>query len=259
MQSADERDATQAFLESLPELGEGERFRFACHPGVRCFNACCSDLTMPLTPYDVLRLRRNLGMGSEEFIAAHARVGQYPDTGFPLLHLRMSEHPLKLCPFVSDEGCTVYPDRSGACRTYPLGRATCEDEDGKVVERFFVVQEEHCRGFDENRQWTSGEWLADQGLEPYNAWNDRYMQLLARQRRTGAILGPKHATMCLLAFYQLDRFADFVKGVNLFARLDISSERQERILSDEEERLGFALDWVEMVLYGETRNLRMKD
>ncbi|WP_164561864.1 YkgJ family cysteine cluster protein [Nitratidesulfovibrio vulgaris] len=257
MISPEERDATQAFLDSLPELEPGESFRFSCHPGVRCFNACCSDLTMPLTPYDVLRLRRNLGMDSETFIAEHARVGQYPDTGFPLLHLRMSDHPLKLCPFVSDEGCTVYPDRSSACRTYPLGRATREDEDGNVVEQFFVVQEEHCRGFEETKAWTSATWLQDQGLEPYYRWNDAYMSLMARQRRTGTVLGPKHATMCLLAFYQLDRFADFVRGVHLFSRLDVDEARQERILADEEERLGFALEWAELVLFGDCATLRM--
>ena len=53
--------------------------------------------------------------------------------------------------------------------------------------------------------------LQDQGLEPYYRWNDAYMSLMARQRRTGTVLGPKHATMCLLAFYQLDRFADFLR------------------------------------------------
>lgn len=258
MSSQEERDATQAFLDSLPELRRGENFRFSCHPGVRCFNACCSDLTMPLTPYDVLRLRRNLGMGSEEFIGTHAHVEQYPDTGFPLLHLRMSDHPLKLCPFVSDAGCTVYPDRSSACRTYPLGRATREDDAGGVVEQFFVVQEEHCRGFEEDKAWTSAAWLQDQGLEPYYLWNDRYMRLMARQRRTGTVLGAKHATMCLLAFYQLDRFADFLQGVHLFSRLDVSEERQVRILADEEERLGFALEWAELVLFGDCATLHMR-
>lgn len=251
-------DETQNFLESLPELHAGQMFRFACHPGVRCFNACCSDLNMPLTPYDVLRLRRNLGMGSEEFINTHARVGQYPDTGFPALFLRMSDHPLKLCPFVSDKGCTVYPDRSGACRTYPLGRATKEDEQGNVVEQFFVVREEHCRGFDESGEWSSATWLADQGLEPYNASNDRYMRLMARCKRQGAAISPKQATMVLLACYQLDRFADFIRGVRLFDRLDIDAARQQHVLDNEEARLDFAYDWAELVLFGDCAALRMK-
>ena len=47
--AASEADATDAFLKSLPELAPGERFRFACHPEVPCFNACCSDLSLMLT------------------------------------------------------------------------------------------------------------------------------------------------------------------------------------------------------------------
>lgn len=251
-------DETRAFLESLPELRAGETFRFACHPGVRCFNACCSDLNMPLTPYDVLRLRRNLGMGSEEFINTHARVGQYPDTGFPSLFLRMRDHPLKLCPFVSDAGCTVYPDRSGACRTYPLGRATREDARGDVVERFFVVREEHCGGFDEPGEWSRAAWLADQGLEPYNAANDRYMRLMARCKRQGAVISPRRATMVLLACYQLDRFAGFIRDTGLFDRLVMTDDRRRLVLDGEEARLDFACDWVELALFGDSAGLRVK-
>lgn len=256
--TAEHNDATQAFLASLPELKSGEKLCFLCHPKVRCFNACCSDLTMPLTPYDVLRLRQHLHMRSEEFIATHATVTAYPDTGYPLLHLRMDDSPLKRCPFVSDAGCTVYPNRSSACRTYPLGRATTEGEHGEVVERFFIVQEEHCLGFQEATAWTSATWLQDQGLTPYIASNDRYMLLMARQRRTGTMLGSKHATMCLLAFYQLDRFRDFIDNVKLLSRLEVDAEREALIHSDDEACLEFAFDWVALVLYGDTSGVRMK-
>ena len=33
---------------------------FACHPKVPCFNECCRELDLALSPYDVLRLRRAL-------------------------------------------------------------------------------------------------------------------------------------------------------------------------------------------------------
>lgn len=258
-ESENAADATQAFLESLPELKAGERFRFACHPKVPCFNACCSDLTLMLTPYDVLRLRERLGLSSREFIARHALTALAPDTGFPMLRLRMMDQvPGSPCPFVTVEGCSVYPGRPGACRTYPLGRATKTGPSGEVVEQFFVVREPHCRGFEEGTDWTSGDWLGDQELQEYNRNNDRYMLLLAKAKELGARLDQRQANMVFLAAYNVDGFKDFLLNTGLFSRLDVSPEDQEAILSVETRRLLFAMDWLELVLYGSSAALRKK-
>lgn len=269
-------DNSQNFLDSLPELKPGDSFAFACHPQVACFNACCSDLTMPLTPYDVLRLRRSLGesgqsLSSESFILSHARVSQYSHSGFPILYLKMREDLYKTCPFVTERGCGVYLDRSSACRTYPMGRATKENEHGETVERFFLVREAHCKGFEESKCWTAGEWFSDQGLQEYNHFNDRYMKLMSRflgSVAKGEILSPKHVTLCLLALYELDRFGDFIRqvgGSGLLSRLSFSgldeAARQEleaKILSDEQARLSFGLDWVELVLFGDNPRIALK-
>ena len=265
-------DATQKFLESLPRIKEGENFWFACHPEVPCFNACCSDLTMPLTPYDVLRLCRGLEMGSEQFFEEFTRVGCYEDTGLPLLHLRMEDSPGRPCPFVTEQGCGVYEHRSSACRTYPLGRAACRAEQGQgeagpitLEERYFLVREEHCKGFAQSREWTVDTWLADQGMETYNRMNDRYMRLIARYKdlAKGAILSGKHATMALLCLYQQDRFLEFLQSVDMFSRVNITGEYdgvsgQEAvalILRDPEQRLWFAFDWLELMLFGASDTL----
>jgi uncharacterized protein len=254
-----DNDATQAFLESLPELAPGECFRFACHPQVPCFNACCSDLSLMLTPYDVLRLRARLGLSSREFIARHALAAQAPDTGFPMLRLRMRDDvPGAPCPFVTREGCTVYPGRPGACRTYPLGRATKTDAAGEVVEQFFVVQEPHCRGFEQDASWTSASWLTDQDLKEYNRHNDRYMLLLAEAKQRGATLDQKQANMAFLAAYNIDAFRDFLANTGMLGRLELTEQRQNAILQDESERLLFAMDWLELVLFGLERYLKKK-
>jgi hypothetical protein len=254
-----DHDATQAFLESLPELAPGESFRFACHPKVPCFNACCSDLSLMLTPYDVLRLRAKLGLTSREFIARHAQADQAPDTGFPMLRLRMrADIPGAPCPFVTREGCSVYPDRPGACRTYPLGRATRTDPSGEVVEQFFVVREPHCRGFEEGSSWSSGDWLKDQDLREYNRCNDRYMLLLSEAKRRAARLDQKQANMVFLASYNLDAFREFLVNTGMLGRLVLSDEDSAAILADETHRLMFAMDWLELVLYGIERNLKRK-
>ena len=252
-------DASDSFLDSLPELKPDETFLFACNERVPCFNRCCSELTMPLAPYDVLRLRRNLGMDSDSFIKNLTTMQVYPDTGFPLPLLKMLAGPDELCPFVTPAGCAVYEDRSAACRSYPLGRGTRPGPDGTVAERFFLVREDHCHGFDAGRQWTAREWLADQELAPYNRSNDRYMRLMALVKASGQPVSERMATMCLLAFFQLDRFKDFMERMGLLDKVEISHERRMAVLEDEEARLDFAFDWIELVLFGSAEGLQRKE
>ncbi len=253
-----DHDATQQFLDRLPELAPDQEFQFACHPGVPCFNACCGDLTLMLTPYDVLRLRRHMGLSSNDFLRTRAHVALAPDTGLPLLRLRMRDDKRRSCPFVSDKGCTVYPDRPSACRTYPLGRATRPGEDGGVRERFFVVREPHCKGFKEASTFTPATWLADQELAVYNAANDRFMQLLARIKATGRPIDPRHANMAALALYQLDNFGNFIRDTGLLNRLELNAERRAAVLDDEQARLDFAIEWLELLVFGESRGLKVR-
>ena len=253
-----EHDATQRFLDSLPEIAPDQEFAFACHPDVPCFNACCSDLNLMLTPYDVLRLRRMLSESSNDFIQNRAVVRLAPDTGLPLFKLRMCDDKRRSCPFVREAGCSVYADRPAACRTYPLGRATRIDENGKVSQRFFLVREPHCKGFAETQTWTPGSWLKNQGLEPYNACNDRYMRLLARIKEAGRPVAPKQANMAALALFQLDNFARFIQDTGLLDRLELDDDAKADILADEEARLFFAIDWLELVLFGASDNVRPK-
>ena len=253
-----EADATDAFLSSLPELAPGQSFQFACHPEVPFFNACCSDLTLMLTPYDMLRLRRALNISSADFLAHFAQRIAIPDTGFPMPRLRMREEKRKRCPFVSAEGCKVYADRPGACRTYPLGRASRLGEDGQVIEQFFVVREPHCRGFEEAAEWDAAGWLTDQDLAAYNRSNDRYMRLMALARGKGARLAAKQEQMVWLALYQPDAFQEFIAKMDLFRLVEIDEERKARVMADEEEALAFGLDWLELAFFGIEEGLRRK-
>lgn len=243
-------DETTDFLSEMPRLAPGEKFQFRCHPGVDCFNACCSDLNLMLTPYDALRLRRALGLSSRDFVQRHCMVSAGRDLGFPLVQMRMLDDARRSCPFVRPEGCSVYGDRPGACRTYPLGRASTLDEAGELVEHFFIVREPHCHGFLQDGAWTSGEWLRDQGLEAYNTANDRYMRLMNRWKKMGRPLDERQVNMAFLALYQPDDFQRFVRDMKLFAHVDADEERRRAVLEDEEAALGFGLDWLELILLG---------
>ncbi|MGL1861176.1 MAG: YkgJ family cysteine cluster protein [Pseudodesulfovibrio sp.] len=252
-------DKTQDFLAALPELEEGKTYNFKCYPGIKCFNACCTDLDLVLTPYDILRLSKGLDMPSVDLLSKHTTMHMDKATNFPEFRLRMTDSKAKSCPFMTQEGCRVYPNRPGACRMYPLGRATRPDGEGGVSEQFFIVSEDHCQGFKEADEWTGQSWKQDQGFEAYTASNDRYMHILARIKQAGRPVPEKMGHMATLAFYKLDEFQRFITHMRVFERVEVDEERQKKILSDPEETLIFAMDWLELMLFQETDKLQPKN
>ena len=52
-------------------LDDDTKIQFRCHKGISCFNACCKNADITLTPYDVLRLKKRLGLTSGEFLKQH--------------------------------------------------------------------------------------------------------------------------------------------------------------------------------------------
>jgi hypothetical protein len=51
-------------------------FRFHCSPGVACFTRCCADVTIALTPYDVIRLKNALGISSDAFLEKYTMISR---------------------------------------------------------------------------------------------------------------------------------------------------------------------------------------
>lgn len=245
---------------------EGDTFHFACEPGLRCFGDCCSDLTLLLMPYDALRLRRRLVLGSEDFLERFTVTIRDSDSGVPRLEMKMGDDPNKRCPFLAEEGCTVYEDRPGACRIFPLGRAAAAAsavgmEGGRgrgrvaasgVREQFFCVKEEVCHGWEEPREWTVDQWLDDQGMRPYLAQNDRWLPIFTR---LGRLATDPHAeqrfSMFRTAAYHLDRFRDLVTGEAFSNRFDLAADLVGRIRDDDEALLDFAVDWLAFSLFGD--------
>ena len=245
---------------------EGDTFQFACQPGLRCFGDCCSDLTLMLMPYDALRLRKRLDLGSQEFLERYTVTLQDSDEGVPRVQVQMGDDAKKRCPFLAQEGCTVYEDRPAACRIFPLGRAAAAAsalgmEGGRgggrvaasgVREQFFLVKEEVCHGWEEPREWNIDQWLDDQGMRPYLARNDRWLPIFTR---LPALEKDPHAeqrfSMFRTAAYHLDRFRDLVTGEAFTNRFELGDERLAQIRDDDEALLDFAVDWLAFSLFGD--------
>lgn len=104
-------------MDNLSEVKSDEIFCFGCDPEVPCFNRCCAELTLPLTPYDVLCLRRKLTMSSEDFLQCFTTMRSFPNTGFPLPMLCMLDGLGDA--LVTPVSRAVYEDRPGAVEATP--------------------------------------------------------------------------------------------------------------------------------------------
>ena len=64
-------------------LAENATLQFRCHRDVKCWNACCSNIDIPLTPYDILRLKKRLDMSSGEFLKQYSVPSTWTKTVCP--------------------------------------------------------------------------------------------------------------------------------------------------------------------------------
>ncbi len=244
----------EAVLADHPRLGPDDPFTFACRPGISCFNRCCSDVNIFLSPYDVLRLKSRLGITSGEFLERYTLVPVQKAMRTPVVLLRMNEDDHRKCPFVTEAGCSVYADRPWPCRMYPVGLAAQRDTaDGWRGEHFyFLLRERGCKGFEESRDWTVREWLADQGVDPYEEWGDAWKELTLHEFfDMGGELAPEKLEMLFTACYDLDRFRRFVFESTLLARFDVDEDLVEEMRDDDEALLRFAFLWLRFSLFGE--------
>jgi len=232
------------------ELTLDDVFEFACYPGISCFNLCCYDVNLVLSPYDFLRLRQNLGLSSREFIEKFGDLHIGDVTQFPVVSLRMNVHDFA-CPFLRKEGCSVYKDRPASCRTYPLARFTMLDEQGNKIEIYRIIRETHCKGHFEKRPISVRDWIKEQGLEPYNEFNDLFGEIvLARKQMANTPLSADDLDKIYMVSYELERFRKLVEAED-FTKLGFSSEEIEKALKEETALLRLGLNWLKKTVFKE--------
>jgi uncharacterized protein len=251
-----ETDCRPEAILNQPRLTAEDCFAFQCNAGIDCFTQCCRDVTIVMTPYDVLRAKRALGMDSSEFLDKHTIRLQFPGEKFPLVVLRMTEEE-KRCPFVSAKGCGIYADRPWSCRMYPLGAAEPKSPAGPAQPFHFLVKEELCHGHDQGPGVSVREWLEGQGAEEYDMMSAGFKELTLHEFWDGdRKLSPAQADMFYMACYDLDRFRRFVFETRFLRIFQIDEARVEAIRTDDEELLDLAMQWLRYSLFGE-RSMRL--
>ncbi len=235
-------------------VGETDTFHFKCHSGLSCFNRCCRNLNLFLYPYDVLRLKNRLNLSSDVFLEQHVDVVLREGNFFPEVLLRMADTAEKTCPFLSDAGCRVYPDRPDTCRSFPVEHGVLFDSSGKVAERVsFFRPPEFCQGQFETVPWTLSSWSDDQQAAVHHEMTIRWAELKQRFTvdpwRGEGPAGPR-AKMVFMATYNLDRFREFVFGSSFLKRYHVKPVTVKKVQSDDTAlmKLGFA--WVGLFLWG---------
>jgi Fe-S-cluster containining protein len=237
------------------------RFKFRCHKGVKCFTACCSNINIVLPPYDLLRLRKRLGMTSEDFINQYCEIEILAKTLLPVITLKMQKDEKKSCPFVTPDGCTVYEDRPNTCRYYPVGMATLrkKDAEGGKDEFYFMIKEDHCKGFEEDKDWTVNEWRKDQEADLYDDMNRGWMEILIKKKSFGEREFPEIKNqMFFMVSTNTDYFRAFVFGSSFLNIYDIPAERIEKVRTDDAELLKLAYEWLRSAMFAE-ETLKFKE
>lgn len=245
----------EEILKEYPRLDKDSEFAFACHPGVPCFNNCCADVNIFLTPYDIIRLKNRLGITSAEFLSKYTISPFDKNLKFPVVLLAMDETDKKACQFVTPDGCSVYEDRPWACRMYPLGLASPKDSQAALNNEFyFLLKEGACKGFAEKKTQTVAEWLRDQGIEEYDLMGEEWKDLTLHDffERKGNALTTKQVEMFFMVCYNLDTFRDFVFGSTFFEKFIVDENTQKKIKEDDVELLRFGYQWLRFSLFGES-------
>lgn len=239
----------------MPEMFDGEkRIHFRCHKGIACFNACCKSIDISLTPYDILRLKKRLGMTSTQFLRDYTVPYEMEKDGLAGVKFNPVEGGTA-CRFMTDEGCSVYEDRPTACRYYPVALLSMRKQDEYVdSQSYALVKEDHCLGHNDPRELSIDEYRAEQGLADYDELARGWRQLILKKKSSGPTVGkPSKRSLQLffMACYDIDRFRAFVESEGFGQVFALPADEKARILADDVELMLFAFRFLRQVLFGE--------
>ncbi|WP_300667221.1 YkgJ family cysteine cluster protein [Desulfoluna sp.] len=250
-------------LENLPgRIKKGETFRFRCHAGLSCYNRCCRNLNLFLSPYDVLRLKQGLGISAGEFIDQYTDALLREGKHFPELLLRMKDDAEATCVFLSDAGCTAYEHRPDTCRTFPAEHGLFFNAEGKKERILFLRPPTFCEGIHEERELTPEAWQKDQHAEQHNAMNELWgeVEALFENNPWGAE-GPsgQRAKMAFMAAYNVDDFRSFIFESSFLKRCKIKSDLKMKLKRDDTAMMKFGFEWIRVFLFGlPSKTIKMK-
>ena len=228
--------------------------QFQCRKGIACWNACCSNIDISLTPYDIVRLKQHLELSSSEFLNRYTVPYEMEKDGIAGVKLRPADGGTA-CRFMTDAGCGVYADRPTACRYYPVALLSMRKQDESIDRQYYaIVREDHCLGHQEPRTQTIDEYRAEQGLPEYDDLAHGWRQLILKKKSSGPTVGKPSKRSLELFFmtcYDIDRFRSFVASDSFSGIYDLPADELHAMLLDDVTLLQFGFRFLRQVLFGE--------
>jgi len=229
-------------------------FKFSCHGGLACFNQCCRTPTIILSPYDLLRLKQRLGITSGEFLRRYTRREPEERSQLPLVLLEISGSPGG-CPFVGAKGCTVYEDRPGACRLFPLTQGSRLTPGGRE-DYYFCRRLDYCRGFATEVEWTVQSWISAQGFAEYDELRREWLKIILQRGQEGLTEADfRDQDLFYLVSYDQDHFRQFIFESALLPVHGLAGPAVEHLKTDDLALLQFSYAYLKIALLQEDPRL----
>lgn len=240
---------------------ESKEIQFSCHKGIGCWNACCANIDISLTPYDIIRLKKRLGISSTEFLREYTVPHEMEKDGIAGVKFRPVDGGTA-CRFMRPEGCAVYEDRPTACRYYPVALLSMRKQDEYTdSQSYALVKEDHCKGHDVARRLTIADYRREQGVEEYDELARGWRQLILKKKSAGPAIGApslKSRQLFFMACYDIDTFRDFVESEAFNKLFKLEPEMRKMLMEDDVELMQFAFRFLKQVLFGE-KTLRLDE
>lgn len=239
----------------MPALIEGNAtINFRCHRDIACWNACCSNIDISLTPYDILRLSRRLKITTTDFLTRYTYPYELEPGGIAGVKLKPIENG-SACQFMVPEGCSVYQDRPTACRYYPVALLSMRKQNEYTdTHGYALVKEAHCLGHNEPRPIKIEDYRKEQGIPEYDEHGRGWRQLVLKKKSSGPTVGkptPRSLQLFFMACYDLDRFREFVATDSFNDVYDLPEDLKASIRSDDIVLMEFGFRLLRQVMFNE--------
>lgn len=157
-------------------IGPDGKFYFRC---TACGKCCTHRDDVLMSPDDIYRASKHLGMRTVDFCKQFCTCHMGPDSLLPIMSPIMKGR-IEKCVFLENKKCAIHAAKPSVCELYPLGRLR-KPEEGKVI---YFMQPMDCGKKDEAH--TPREWLSTTGLERSESvsllWAEAITEMTRRMR-----------------------------------------------------------------------------